>query len=357
MFISFIVPVYNAEMYLEECLDSLLKQDLTYSEYEIICVNDGSTDKSLELLCEYKKRYSNIRVIDKQNSGVSSARNTGLDVARGEYVWFIDADDFISCNILKMLSGHLADAKTEVLQFGTYTLQDELSPTEKKLYESGELKPKSFANNVFVTRSIFKKAFLKQNGITFYTELSYSEDKVFVSEVLSRNPVIEKINDVCYYYRYHAGSAISKGDQVDINKKYSMWIFAINRFKESYANATDVHKSAIADNLMSEVYHCFYTITGLPSDQYSAIKKKLKADGILLIRRPKECTLRRSYLVNHSMISGKIFDFVFIRLDSDIERTMMRCIRLANRIRKKRKVMLFLGCLQKNNTDRYEMCF
>lgn len=85
---------------------------------------------------------------------------------------------------------------------------------------------------------------------------------------------------------------------------------------------------------MSEVYHCFYTITGLPSDQYSAIKKKLKADGILLIRRPKECTLRRSYLVNHSTISGKIFDFVFIRLDSEIGRTMMKIIRSANRIRK-----------------------
>ena len=335
MFISFIVPVYNVEMYLRECLDSILKQDLPYNEYEIICVNDGSTDKSIELLREYPNRYANVYIIDKHNAGVSSARNAGLDVARGEYVWFVDSDDFIGCNILKMLKGYLVDVKVDVLQFGTYIFQDKLSSIEKKLYENRELKPKSFANNVFVTHNIFRKAFLKQHKITFYTELNYSEDKVFVSEVLSKNPIIEKINDVCYYYRYHAGSAISKGGQVSINKKYRMWILAIDRIMELYANATDVHKSAIADNLMSEVYHCFYTITGLPSDQYRAIKKKLKADGILLIRRPKECTLQRSYLVDHLTISGKIFDFVFVRLDSKIGRAMMRCIRLASRMRKR----------------------
>lgn len=335
MFISFIVPVYNAEMYLEECLDSLLKQDLPYSEYEIICVNDGSTDKSLELLCEYKKRYSNIRVIDKQNAGVSSARNTGLDVACGEYVWFIDADDFISCNILKMLRGHLADAKTEVLQFGTYTLQDEFSPTEKKSYENGELNPKSFANNVFVTRSIFKKAFLKQHGITFYTELSYSEDKVFVSEVLSKNPYVKKIRNTCYFYRYHTGSIITQENSLDVNRRVYMRSFAVSRLREAYTASSATYRVVLADNLMSEVYHCFYTICGLPSDRYRETKRKLMADGLLSIRRPKECTLQRSYLVDHSTISGKIFDFVFIRLDSDIGRTMMRCIRLANRIRKK----------------------
>lgn len=114
-----------------------------------------------------------------------------------------------------------------------------------------------------------------------------------------------------------------------------MRIYAIARFQETYKVAPATFKSAIADNLMSEVYQCFYTIAGLPSGQFKAIKRQLKSEGIFLIRRPKECTLGRSYLVNHSKISGKIFDFVYIHLDSNIGLTLMRCIRLSVRALKR----------------------
>ena len=100
MFLSFIVPVYNTEMYLRECLDSLLTQDIPYDDYEIICVNDGSTDGSLQILREYERNCSNVTVIDQANSGVSTARNAGLDIARGQYIWFIDSDDVVLHDIL-----------------------------------------------------------------------------------------------------------------------------------------------------------------------------------------------------------------------------------------------------------------
>ena len=88
MFLSFIVPVYNVEQYVGECLDSLLDQDIPREDYEIICVNDGSTDESLAVLRQYADRHTNIRVIDKPNGGVASARNAGFDAARGEYIWY-----------------------------------------------------------------------------------------------------------------------------------------------------------------------------------------------------------------------------------------------------------------------------
>lgn len=206
MFLSFIIPVYNAETYLKECLESILMQDLSHDEYEIICVNDGSTDRSPDLL----KEYDNIRVIDQENTGVSAARNLGLDTAAGEYVWFVDADDFIGKNILNMLKTFLGGCLTDVAQLGAYPFQDKLLQREKIAYEGGKLPPKSYANNVFVTRNIFRKEFLNNHQIRFYTELSYSEDKVFISEVLSRNPVVEQVKTACYYYRYHMGSAIIK---------------------------------------------------------------------------------------------------------------------------------------------------
>ena len=85
MLISFIVPVYNTELYLEECLNSLLNQNISHDEYEIICINDGSKDSSLDILNKYALTHSNIYVIDQQNSGVSVARNVGLEHANGDY--------------------------------------------------------------------------------------------------------------------------------------------------------------------------------------------------------------------------------------------------------------------------------
>lgn len=169
MFLSFIVPIYNAEKYIKECLDSLLEQDLSNKEYEIICVNDGSTDQSLKILADYENSNNSIRIINKENGGVSSARNKGLEVAAGEYVWFIDADDFIQKNILNALHLLLRESDADVIQIGAYPFFDELSDEERVLYENGKLKPKSYANNVFVTRNIFKREFLNHHGITFYT--------------------------------------------------------------------------------------------------------------------------------------------------------------------------------------------
>lgn len=329
MFLSFIIPAYNAEAYLKECLESILHQDLSYDEYEIICVNDGSTDRSLGLLKEYEKAYDNIRVIDQENSGVSAARNIGLDTASGEYVWFVDADDFIGRNVLNMLKTILSGSLIDVAQLGAYPFQNEFSQSEKTAYEEGKLQPKSYANNVFVTRNIFKKTFLDEHQIRFYIELSYAEDKVLISQVLSRNPVVEQVKKVCYYYRYHTGSAMAKESSLAIDKLVSMRTFAIACFQESYEMAPVSYKSVIADNLMSEVYRCFYMIAGLPSGQFKTVKRQLKSEGLFLIRRPKECTLRQSYLVDHSKISGKIFDFAYIHLPSNIGLVLMRCIRLS----------------------------
>jgi len=100
MKISLIIPVFNVDQYLSRCLDSCIHQDLIPDEYEIIAVNDGSTDRSLTILREYEQKYSNIKVIDKPNGGLSSARNTGLSVAIGDYIWFIDSDDWIKENSL-----------------------------------------------------------------------------------------------------------------------------------------------------------------------------------------------------------------------------------------------------------------
>lgn len=114
--LSIIVPVYNTEKYLETCLESLLNQDIEKSMYEVICVNDGSTDGSLAILQEYAKQYDNIILIDKENEGVSIARNVGMEKAQGDYVWFIDADDWVARQCFGVINQEIEKYDPSVVQ-------------------------------------------------------------------------------------------------------------------------------------------------------------------------------------------------------------------------------------------------
>ena len=109
MMFSVIVPVYNVEQYLGRCLESLLAQD--YAGFEVICVNDGSTDHSREILTEWEARLPQMRVIDRKNGGLSAARNTGLKAANGEYVLFVDSDDWVEPTMLSHLFHECCDAE------------------------------------------------------------------------------------------------------------------------------------------------------------------------------------------------------------------------------------------------------
>lgn len=124
MFLSFIVPVYNTEKYLRDCLDSLISQDVSKEDYEIICVNDGSTDGSLTILQEYAAENRNIHIINKENGGVASARNAGMDAAQGEYIWFVDSDDFVKHNCLGSLRDHVNVHRSDRVMIGTYVFRD-----------------------------------------------------------------------------------------------------------------------------------------------------------------------------------------------------------------------------------------
>lgn len=115
--LSFIVPVYNAEKYLAECINSLLDQDFPLDEYEILLMNDGSTDNSLSIAENYAKQYKNIRVFTHVNMGVSYTRNEGLKKAEGEYIWFIDNDDRVATNILPVLFKQTQELQPDMLVF------------------------------------------------------------------------------------------------------------------------------------------------------------------------------------------------------------------------------------------------
>lgn len=117
MKLSIIVPIYNVEKYLPKCVDSLLNQDLSSEDYEIILVDDGSPDRCGEICDEYAVRYPNIKVVHRENGGLSAARNSGIDVAQGKYVQFVDSDDYLEPNVLRTLVDKMETDNLDVLRF------------------------------------------------------------------------------------------------------------------------------------------------------------------------------------------------------------------------------------------------
>ena len=220
---SIVIPVYNVEHYLRECLDSVLSQ--TYSDWEAICVNDGSTDGSSVILEEYAAKDSRFRMISQKNAGTAAARNTGLKVAKGDYIFFLDSDDWIENHALQILADNLNSE--DVLCFSgkryfeaanTFNPADEL--TEKQYrrgmdyYNDNALLARDFAFVCVVLR-VYNRAFLIQNEIFFDADVSY-EDNLWVPIMLYQARSIKVITDSLYVYRVREGS---KMQEVSLKRK------------------------------------------------------------------------------------------------------------------------------------------
>lgn len=133
--ISIVVPVYNAKATLRRCMDSLAQQ--TYQDFEVLMVNDGSTDESAEICREYSSRDGRFRLIDQKNAGPAAARNTGIDQAVGKYITFVDSDDYVEPNMLEVLYQRAEESQADITVFGYYQEKDDVSKCVSCAYEPG----------------------------------------------------------------------------------------------------------------------------------------------------------------------------------------------------------------------------
>ena len=210
--ISVILPVYNAEKYLDKTLDSVL--DGSFSDFEIVAVNDGSTDSSLEILTRYAERDARVKVIDKPNSGVSDTRNTAIAAAEGEYIAFLDADDIYAPNYLERMhfAAKASDADVTVCSYVTFRGEC----PEFVCARSGEARPttvRELLDTGLMTSmcvKLVKKNILTRYSIRFNAENRYSEDLFCSWKVcaVSNNTCI--IEDKLYGYRLTGMGATSK---------------------------------------------------------------------------------------------------------------------------------------------------
>ena len=211
--LSILIPVYNVEQYLSECLDSIFVKNAF--DGEVICIDDGSTDKSPEILTAYSKRYYNLKVIRQENEGLGAARNTALRIASGDYVMFVDSDDYIAGNILKILRSKL-DGE-DVLYYNVQRFYDktneklpivplpEVTNMTGKTYYEMFFDRKSFMPCVCVWAAVYRREFLIKNHLFNKVGVTH-EDEDYYPKVLFYAKSISTINDVVYYYRLRNGS-------------------------------------------------------------------------------------------------------------------------------------------------------
>lgn len=313
MFLSFIVPVYNVEEYLPECLDSLLDQDIPAEDYEIICVNDGSTDNSPLILQDYSRKNANIRIICKENGGLAAARNTGLEYAMGEYIWFVDSDDFIQRNCLGELRSLTEQTQCDRISVGAYTFREILCKEELNKAKQRELTTNTGLYNIAVWNNLFRLAHLKKNNLKFCPELRYAEDGIYMFEFSLVDNMEVKYEKVCYYYRLRSQS-LTTANTYEAKKNKIDGDFRVLRYYKQYYLNRQGNSKEIADKLMANLWHLLHTISQLSAKECREQIKRLRKAGLYPFVRPEACTIRKSYLTTRTDIVGKIFDKIYINM-------------------------------------------
>lgn len=245
--ISIIVPIYNCEKYLDKCIKSIRNQ--TYQNLEIILINDGSTDLSEQICLNHKKEDKRIKYIYKTNSGASNTRNLGLDTATGEYVMFVDADDYIDNDYIEIMKSSLDKNGVNVVVSGFTTVDEKGTIIRRHFFDT----PKDvlefddyidvFINSPFFTcvKMLMKKEIIEKK---FVTDLKYGEDMLFAYNILSKNK-LHYTKNCGYYYVQNLNSTTHKSTIESIDKYMDDNSRLFNIISLDYPNITLVTKNRL----------------------------------------------------------------------------------------------------------------
>ena len=209
--ISIIVPIYNAEKYLNKCIDSLVNQ--TKKELEFILVNDGSTDSSEDIIKSYKDKR--IKYFKNKNQGIGKTRNFGIDKATGKYLMFLDSDDYLDINACEKLYNKAIKEKSDLVVFDFYRVEETLKEVTINNFKSSSLKenPNLLLDiNLGPCNKLIKRELIDKSNTRFNEELKY-EDTPFVTEIIKNANKISKLNEYLHYYVIHSNSETTVRDE------------------------------------------------------------------------------------------------------------------------------------------------
>lgn len=212
--ISVIIAAYNVELYIERCMDSIVQQ--TLKEIEIIVVNDGSTDNTLEKLLGYANKDNRIKIVDKKNEGLIEARKSGLEVSSGEFLMFVDGDDWIDINSCEKLYKKSMELDLDILCYGLYNAFDDRLQL-KNIYDFKLARGEEYLKLVLLNKAranivlqLIKREFLIKNNIIFPSNITYAEDLAITVTLACNEPIVGTLNEPLYYYYQRENSVTNK---------------------------------------------------------------------------------------------------------------------------------------------------
>lgn len=249
MLFSIIIPVYNVENYLERCLESVIGQN--YHDFEVILINDGGTDKSAEICDRFAKNDNRIRVIHQENRGVSMARNVGISSAKGDYLMFLDSDDYISSDALESLS-RFADNEVDVIigdgisERSNHRLRHDINIT---VSDGKSFLKKAIAEDVIpmvVWLHIYRNQFVKDNQLQFMPNVLHEDEEFVPRAFLCANKVVN--THICFYHYVVREGSITTAE--DLRKNVGDLYVVCRRLYGIYEQINDVElKNLLIDSL------------------------------------------------------------------------------------------------------------
>lgn len=269
--ISIIIPVYKAEQYLYKCLDSILLQ--TFKDWECLLIDDGSPDKSGGICDKYAAGDDRFVVFHKDNAGVSAARNYGLEKAQGEWIIFVDSDDWIDCNCLQNCIGIAERFSVDIVQFGYRKVKFSGEVISEHLYECRCSKAAKYSQsrnkNVCVGGSLIRSALIRNNHIRFKEGVKYAEDQMFVMNCMKFSERIMYHNAIYYNYHINLQSAVH-------NAKLQDKILSCFEI-ESFVNG-DKFYGIWKDNLFFSFYIDFITNYNVDAANFKSIQSQFNVN-------------------------------------------------------------------------------
>ena len=271
--LSIIIPMYNVEKYIIRCLDSIYNQSLDITKFEVIVVNDGSLDNSKELVQTHYLHYSNLKLISQENKGLSVARNVGLSQAKGQYVWFVDSDDWLAANSLKHLFQYLYNDYKLISSMLIYNWDDNIKkeiepiPSNTLLISNTDY-IKKFPIGA-IQRFIIKRELLTENNILFFPGI-YHEDGEFSPRLLYYTENVLIIKEQLYHY-YQRDNSIMHSWKLDNTLDMLVVVSRLQVFK------SNIHKKDYKEALSILIFKIL-----LHSFPYQHVKQNAAVKSVFL---------------------------------------------------------------------------
>ena len=238
--VSIIVPIYNAEKSVARCIDSILSQE--YTDFELILCDDGSTDKSGQIIDEYREKDERIRVLHKENTGVSDTRNQGIAVAKGKYIQFLDADDWITVDATKLLVRTMKEGGCDLVISDFYRVIGDRISHKGDIDADGILTQEEFAEYMMVNpadfyygvlwNKLYKREIIEKYHLKMDESVSWCEDFLFNLEYLLHTKRIAALQVPIYYYMKTEGSLATQG--INLSKTIKMKISVFEYYNDFY---------------------------------------------------------------------------------------------------------------------------